>query len=197
MNLRKFFVIPLSMAVLAGVCFGQATESHALSYTIDNAADLFDPVGDFIVSGYDQETQNYDVLQFRPKGGATSGTAYDGSSAPGTSPYDAKPIVDDKNGNVSVQDLWTFLNGSGIVSANSLFFGFDLNESGKNEDVTIEQLVIGFDGFDGHLNLLGIDSVIRFVGSDKTDKHDLMGIIDANDQPVFVSRDVEYDTVVF
>ena len=48
----------------------------------------------------------------------------------------------------------------------------------------------------GSLNRLRVDLIVLAVGSDKSDVDHSIGVVDPNDDPVFISCDIEYDTAV-
>jgi hypothetical protein len=125
------------MALIIGFCcFILSSRAYGAYYTVDQAS-FNQTIGDFLVIGEYTSAgtgQNYEVLKF-DQGGTSISSAWDGS------PLDQAP-----NGNVTVSDLWTFLDDSGIPSAGALVFGFDLNEPGHGpgsyEFAVIENLEI-------------------------------------------------------
>ena len=124
-----------------GLCFLMiGSKSYGAYFTVDQA-DFNEVIGDFVVIGEFTSAgtgQNYEVLKF-DQGGTSISTAWDGST------LDQAP-----NGDVTVGDLWTFLNGEGVTSTIALVFGFDLNEPGHGpgtyEYVVIEDLQITIGG---------------------------------------------------
>jgi hypothetical protein len=123
--------------VLLGLCLlVMSSESHGAYFTVDHA-DFNEVIGDFNVIGEYTSAgtgQNYEVLKF-DQGGVSTSSAWDGSS------LDQAP-----HGDVTVSDLWAFLDDEGISSTTALVFGFDLNEPGHGpnayEYAVIENLVI-------------------------------------------------------
>ncbi|HOP47428.1 MAG TPA: PEP-CTERM sorting domain-containing protein [Desulfobacteraceae bacterium] len=126
-SLRTIFLI----LIISGFCFAVCSQSDAAYYTVQDETFVetigdFTVLSDFVGAG---TGQNYEVVKW------PSGTSWDGG------PGDQAP-----HGDVTISQLWTFLNGEGITSASSLVFGFDLNEQGHGPNdfdfVIIEALQI-------------------------------------------------------
>ena len=147
--------------LIVAACLTYPIWSDAAYYNVDNST-FSQTVGDYFVTGEFVGAgtgQNYEVLKFKPLGGSTSATAWDGS------PLDQAPHFD-----VSVADLWSFLDNEGITSTNVLVFGFDLNEVGQGNNVLIEalQISVGSNSFDLGDNQIQVDDY-RGPGSEEAE----------------------------
>ncbi|MFC1883630.1 PEP-CTERM sorting domain-containing protein [Thermodesulfobacteriota bacterium] len=126
--------------IIGFCCLIFSSRSYGAYYTVDQAS-FNETIGDFLVIGEYTSAgtgQNYEVLKF-DQGGVDFSSAWDGS------PLDQAP-----NGDVTVSDLWNFLDDSGVASTVALVFGFDLNEPGHGPSsyqyVIIESLEITIGG---------------------------------------------------
>ena len=121
-RIGKTILIIMVISILMFVFSIHPQASHADTFNILNAASGPFGVGDFSVSGVSSPAgETFEVLELK---NTNSGSA-----------------------SYSMGDLWGTLNAGGIVSAFTLGFGFDLNETGApgSNYVDVQSLIMTFE----------------------------------------------------
>ena len=123
---RRMGFLSVITFLFLGTCMlslGVPTQSLAANFTLDEATNLFNPVGDFIVAGVDSGLAAspghvIEVLKLQHNGSET------GSNT------------------LSIGELYSILADEGIVESYALVFGFGLNENNGSNYVNIQDLVM-------------------------------------------------------